>query len=105
MFGNVWKKPGGLYSPWGRKELDTTKQLSMHACEDIFGCYSCVCVRVCVCVCVCVCVRALLASGGERAGMVLTSFNAQDSPQQEKYPVPSAKCAEVEKYCLSISTS
>ena len=31
----AWKipwmeEPGGLYSPWGRKELDTTEQLHFH---------------------------------------------------------------------------
>ena len=31
----VWEipkteEPGGLYSPWSRKEWDTTQQLSMH---------------------------------------------------------------------------
>ena len=33
----AWKipwteEPGGLYSPWGRKELDTTEQLRFHHC-------------------------------------------------------------------------
>ena len=27
------EEPGGLYSPWGRKESDTTEQLSLHAME------------------------------------------------------------------------
>ena len=53
--------------------------------------------------CVCVCVYA---SSGERAGMVLNILQCTgQSPTKKKYPAPSAKGAEVEKYCLSISTS
>ena len=26
-------EPGGLYSPWGCKELDKTEQLNMHTCK------------------------------------------------------------------------
>ena len=27
------EEPGGLYSPWGRKELDTTERLQLKVCE------------------------------------------------------------------------
>ena len=46
------EEPGGLQScsPWGRRELDTTKHAHTHACMPYIGIYVCVCVCVCVCV-------------------------------------------------------
>ena len=31
-WGIPWTEEPAGYSPWGRKELDTTEQLSTHAC-------------------------------------------------------------------------
>ena len=31
-WGLPWTEEPAGYSPWGRKELDTTEQLSTHAC-------------------------------------------------------------------------
>ena len=31
-WGIPWTEESAGYSPWGRKELDTTEQLSTHAC-------------------------------------------------------------------------
>ena len=31
------EEPGGLYSPWGNKESDRTKRLSMNICRIIGG--------------------------------------------------------------------
>ena len=32
-----WRRSLVGYSPWGRKELDTTERLSTHACRDYPG--------------------------------------------------------------------
>ena len=48
------------YSPWGRKELDTTEGLQCQ-CQ----CIICCCL-VCVCVCVCVCVSHSVVSGSSK---------------------------------------
>ena len=31
---NPWTEEPGDHGPWGHKELDTTGQLSMHACRE-----------------------------------------------------------------------
>lgn len=37
------------------------------------------------------------ASSGQRPGILLTSYNVQDSPPTKNYPAPKVNSAEVEK--------
>ena len=42
------EEPGGLYSPWGCKELDMTEQLTLHTIDTCFwACYTLLLICAC----------------------------------------------------------
>ena len=42
------EEPGGLYSPWGCKELDMTEQLTLHTTDTCFwACYTLLLICAC----------------------------------------------------------
>lgn len=49
---------------------------------DIFGCHT---------------EGMLLASNGQRPGILLKSYNAQDNPTAKNYPTQNVNCVKVEK--------
>ena len=80
------EETGGLYSPWGRKESDTTERLTLNF-RDILGCHSCGCV--------------LLASSGYRPGMLLSILLCPGQPPTtKKYLTQNLSSAQAEKPCV-----